>query len=70
MSLCSVRERLRRTPLSDAVVRRIRALGLGRERGGAVRLSDEQLREGRRRELGRMGLIRAAANLDELAAHG
>lgn len=66
MSLCSVRERLRRTPLSDAVVRRIRALGLGRERGGAVRLSDEQLREGRRRELGRMGLIRAAANLDEL----
>eukprot|EP00315_Gephyrocapsa_oceanica_P019978 CAMPEP_0185367418 /NCGR_PEP_ID=MMETSP1364-20130426/14359_1 /TAXON_ID=38817 /ORGANISM="Gephyrocapsa oceanica, Strain RCC1303" /LENGTH=346 /DNA_ID=CAMNT_0027968057 /DNA_START=40 /DNA_END=1080 /DNA_ORIENTATION=- len=66
MSLCSVRERLRRTPLSDAVVRRIRALGLGRERGGAVRLSDEQLREGRRRELGRMGLIQAAATLDEL----
>lgn len=62
----SVRQRLRETPVPEAVLQRIRKLGLGHERGGAVRLSEDTLRAGRRRELGRLGLLNSATTVSEL----
>eukprot|EP00962_Isochrysis_galbana_P043505 scaffold16587_cov141-Isochrysis_galbana.AAC.3 len=62
----SVRQRLRETPVPEAVLQRIRKLGLGHERGGAVRLSEDTLRAGRRRELGRLGLLNSATTVGEL----
>jgi hypothetical protein len=62
----SVRARLKRTPVHDHVLARIRGLQLSRERGGAVRLSEEQLRAGRRRELGRVGLVKASQTAEDL----
>ena len=66
--MTSLRQRLRQTDVSEPVLRRIRSLGLGHERGGAVRLSDEALRAGRRRELGRMGLVKSALTVEDLPA--
>jgi hypothetical protein len=62
----SVKQRLRETPVPEAVLQRIRKLGLGHERGGAVRLSEETLKIGRRRELGRLGLLNSATTISEL----
>jgi len=62
----SVKQRLRETTVPPEVLKRIRKLGMGHERGGAVRVSEEDLRKGRKRELGRMGLIKSAQTMDQL----